>query len=92
MAMRTILVLLDFSDDSHQALRWGASLAERYGASLLLLHVLPKAVEEVPNPASTAEWVPYGRYVEQQAGADSGHAGRLIIDLEPIRKVQRPER
>jgi universal stress protein A len=47
MDVHNILVPIDYSDDSQTALQWGASLAEKYGAQLLLLHVLSKAVEEV---------------------------------------------
>jgi nucleotide-binding universal stress UspA family protein len=47
MDIQKILVPIDYSGDACQALQWGASLAGKYGAKLLLLHVLPKAVEEV---------------------------------------------
>jgi nucleotide-binding universal stress UspA family protein len=45
--VQNILVPIDYSGDSQGALQWGASLVEKYGAKLLLLHVIPKAVEEV---------------------------------------------
>ncbi len=48
MKVTKILVPVDYSDDSHQALQWGASLAKQYGAQLLLLHVIPKGTQEVP--------------------------------------------
>ena len=47
MDVEKILVPLDYSEDSERALQWGASLAEKYAAKLLLLHVISKAVEEV---------------------------------------------
>jgi nucleotide-binding universal stress UspA family protein len=47
MQVQNILVPIDYSDHAQQALQWGASLAEKYGATLLLLHVIPTAVEEV---------------------------------------------
>ena len=47
MNIQKILVPVDYSDHSCQALQWGASLAEKYGARLLLLHVVPAAVEDV---------------------------------------------
>jgi nucleotide-binding universal stress UspA family protein len=47
MDIEKILAPMDYSDDSQQALQWGASLAGKYGARLLLLHVIPKAVEQV---------------------------------------------
>jgi nucleotide-binding universal stress UspA family protein len=47
MEVRTILVAIDYSEDALRALHWGASLADKYGAKLLLLHVIAKAVEEV---------------------------------------------
>jgi universal stress protein A len=47
MDVEKILVPLDYSEDSQRALQWGASLAEKYGAKLLVLHVIAKTVEEV---------------------------------------------
>jgi nucleotide-binding universal stress UspA family protein len=47
MDVQNILVPIDYSSDSQGALQWGASLAEKYGARVLLLHVMPAAVEEV---------------------------------------------
>ena len=36
---------IDYSSQSDRALEWGASLAEKYGARLLLLHVIAQASE-----------------------------------------------
>jgi nucleotide-binding universal stress UspA family protein len=47
MNVNKILVPIDSSDHSTLALQWGISLAQKYGAQLLLLHVIAKAVEEV---------------------------------------------
>jgi nucleotide-binding universal stress UspA family protein len=47
MNVNKILVPIDSSDHSTLALQWGISLAQKYGAQLLLLHVIPKAAEEV---------------------------------------------
>jgi nucleotide-binding universal stress UspA family protein len=41
MDVQNILVAIDYSDDSQQALHWGADLAGKYGATLLVLHVQP---------------------------------------------------
>jgi nucleotide-binding universal stress UspA family protein len=41
----TILVPVDFSPYSTEALLYAASLAERFSSSLLVLHVIPKEVE-----------------------------------------------
>jgi nucleotide-binding universal stress UspA family protein len=60
MNIQNILVPVDYSDNSCQALQWGASLAEKYGARLLLLHVMPAAVEEVyPQGAPSMRPAPY---------------------------------
>ena len=40
--VKTILVPVDFSDQSRFAVREAASIADRFGARLLLLHVVPK--------------------------------------------------
>ena len=50
MNVSKILVPTDYSDHSVRALQWGASLAEKYGARLLLLHVIPRTSEELPEP------------------------------------------
>ncbi len=47
MNVTKILVPIDYSDHSDRALKWGASLAEKYGAQLLLLHVISRASEDL---------------------------------------------
>jgi nucleotide-binding universal stress UspA family protein len=60
MDIQKILVPVDYSDDSYQALLWGASLAEKYRARLLLLHVIAVAVDEVyPQGARLMSPAPY---------------------------------
>jgi nucleotide-binding universal stress UspA family protein len=66
MNMQTILVPIDYSDDAQQALHWGASLVGKYGAQLLLLHVIPKAVEEV-YPEGAGLMSPTPSYYEVRA-------------------------
>jgi len=80
MKLEKILVPIDYSDHSYQALRWGASLAELYGAQLLLLHVLPKAIEEVSKDIPTHEWVPY-YYEGMGSGTEPFRVERIVIDL-----------
>jgi nucleotide-binding universal stress UspA family protein len=53
--LKQILIPIDFSDYSDQALRWGVSLAQKYGAQLLLLHVIPEVLEEVSARESAGE-------------------------------------
>ncbi|MGH8067830.1 MAG: universal stress protein [Candidatus Entotheonellia bacterium] len=55
MQLKQILIPIDFSDYSDQALRWGVSLAQKYGARLLLLHVIPEVLEEVSARESAGE-------------------------------------
>ena len=82
MDIRKILVPIDHSDDSHRALLWGASLAEKYGAEILLLHVLPKAVEEVYRPGESA-WAnaPASYYEGMSPGSQPFGGQPIIIDL-----------
>lgn len=56
-----ILVAVDFSDHSLAALRWGATAAQRFGAPLLVLHV-------VHDPEAAP-----GSYL----GEDDGHTRRM---------------
>jgi nucleotide-binding universal stress UspA family protein len=55
MEFKKILVPTDFSDNSDQAIRWGASLAEKYAAQILLLHVIPPVLEEASAHGSASE-------------------------------------
>ncbi len=60
MSIRRILVPSDFSDCSIPALRYGAGLAEKFGAELVLLHIIPDAVLALPDavmptPVPTAD-------------------------------------
>jgi nucleotide-binding universal stress UspA family protein len=57
ITVRRILAPTDFSDASHRAVRYAAELAEKFGAELVLLHVvqdialvLPDAVMPTPMP------------------------------------------
>jgi nucleotide-binding universal stress UspA family protein len=67
MQIRTILVAIDYSPHAAEALRWGESLAQKYRAQLLLLHVLATGGDETtpvesmlvhPSPASYQEMTP----------------------------------
>lgn len=49
--IRRILVPLDFSPPSDQALQYGAALAEEFGASIVLLHVVEERLVTGPLPA-----------------------------------------
>src|SRR5215468_9175042 len=73
MNISKILVPIDSSEYSTLALQWGISLAQKYGAQLLLLHVIPRAVEEVSTHGSGAHahpliegtTLPYFSYEEE---------------------------
>lgn len=49
LALKRILVATDFSETSHEALRYGAALANEFRAKCYVLHVLPKAPAEDPG-------------------------------------------
>ena len=79
--LKTILVPIDYSEHSTVALQWGASLAQHYGAQLLLLHVVPKAVEEVPAPGSGSGALIAPSYLERRVTpGDASPAEGLVID------------
>jgi nucleotide-binding universal stress UspA family protein len=79
--VQKILVPIDYSDDSQQALHWGTSLAGKYGAQLLLLHVIPKAVEEV-SPSGSGFISPTSSFSEGMAvGSQPLGRQRIVIDL-----------
>lgn len=57
ISIRRVLVPTDFSDHSLSSLRYGAELAEKFGAELVLLHVIqdlalvmPDAIMPTPIP------------------------------------------
>jgi nucleotide-binding universal stress UspA family protein len=79
--VQKILVPIDYSADSQQALQWGTSLAGKYGAQLTLLHVIPRAVEEVSPPGS-GFLSPTSSFSEGMAiGRQPPDRQRIIIDL-----------
>jgi universal stress protein A len=81
MAVQNILVPIDYSGGSQGALRWGASLAEKYKAKLLLLHVIPKAVEEV-FPENEVFSSPTSSFHEVKTpGTQPSRRQPFIIDL-----------
>jgi nucleotide-binding universal stress UspA family protein len=81
MDVGKILVPVDYSSDSQQALLWGMSLAEKYGSQLLLFHVIPKAVEEV-FAQGIGVTSPPAYYLERMAPGNRPFAGQtIIIDL-----------
>jgi nucleotide-binding universal stress UspA family protein len=81
MDVRKILVPVDYSSDSQQALLWGMNLAEKYGSRLLLFHVIPKAVEEVFAQGISVTSPP-AYYLERMAPGNRPFAGQtIIIDL-----------
>jgi nucleotide-binding universal stress UspA family protein len=81
MKVERILVPIDYSEHSNLALQWGASLAQKYGAQLLLLHVVPKAVEEVSTHSAGPIVAPYPSYEESLAQhGSSSHSEVVIID------------
>jgi nucleotide-binding universal stress UspA family protein len=86
MDIEKILAPMDYSDDSQQALQWGASLAGKYGARLLLLHVIPKAVEQV-FPEGAGFVSPTSSFSEGMA-VGSQPFGRQPIIVDLVDKAQ----
>jgi nucleotide-binding universal stress UspA family protein len=72
--LRSILVAVDFGEASARAIAIGGALAERYGASLRLLHAgafdLPPYMTSAPPPAA-----------ELPAGSDRARATEFLADF-----------
>ena len=83
MELTKILVPTDFSDCSDQALRWGASLAEKYSALMLLLHVIPPAMEEVSTHGSASEEI----IMDLEAKVEARLYEIALTDLDDTRPV-----
>jgi nucleotide-binding universal stress UspA family protein len=82
MKAQKIVVPIDYSDYSAPAFQWGVSLAQKYGAQLLVLHVIPKAVEEV-YPEGVSSINPMASYYDGMApGSRPFIAQPIIIDLQ----------
>jgi universal stress protein A len=88
MDAQKILVAIDYSDNSEQALQWGVSLAQQYRAKLLLVHVIPKAVEEVyPQGTSFATLAPL-YYGGMAPGCQPFSSQPIIIDLQENARME----
>ena len=53
LSLRRILVPLDFSGKSRQALEFAVPLAQRYGAKIFLIHVVEPVYSFAPYPGQT---------------------------------------
>ena len=89
-AYERILVPVDFSEHSHAALREASELAQRYGATLHLLHV-----NEPWPPSSTVASDAYPMYHEYVA-QENARAAKALEDLavpdagpRPVQRVTR---
>jgi nucleotide-binding universal stress UspA family protein len=81
MQAKKILVPIDYSDYSEQALQWGGSLAQKYEATLVLLHVIPKGAEEVHREGASFMYPPLAYYKPMMTSSQSSSVQPLIIDL-----------
>lgn len=67
--IRTILAPTDFSSHAEAAVRYACALAEKFGATLHLLHVLNEVVPVGPDPMLAAVMPPeFYKESEQAAG------------------------
>jgi nucleotide-binding universal stress UspA family protein len=88
MDIQKILVPVDYSGDSQQALQWGASLAGKYGAKLLLLHAIPTAVEQV-FPEGAGFVSPTSSFSEGMAvGSQPFGRQPIIVDLVDMAQTE----
>lgn len=91
LAIRRVLAPTDFSDRAAGAVRYAAEFAEKFGAELVLLHVvqdlglvLPDAVMPTPMPAADlTQLIDSGR-----AGLDNLTKDLDIARLNPKREVR----
>lgn len=89
IAVRRVLAPTDFSDNAAPAVRYAAGLAEKFGAELVLLHVVPDAVLVLPDAVMPTP-VPGPDLTEMAASARSGLA-RVVADLNLARLNPRTE-
>jgi predicted unusual protein kinase regulating ubiquinone biosynthesis (AarF/ABC1/UbiB family)/nucleotide-binding universal stress UspA family protein len=86
-----VMVATDRSETAERAVRWAATLAERYDADLYIVQVVlpqnPAATESGQAEATRAGYAgeELRRYAEEIAGA-RGHA-RVVMDDDPARAI-----
>lgn len=71
VSIRRILAPTDFSDRTSKAVRYAAELADKFGAELILLHVVPDAVLALPDAVMPAP-LPAADLNSLTAGGKSG--------------------
>ena len=83
MNVTKILVPIDYSSQSDRALEWGASLAEKYGARLLLLHVIGQASENLSERGAdrTDTLLPFALDNPSLYRAPGAHGEVMSVDL-----------
>jgi nucleotide-binding universal stress UspA family protein len=69
LELRQILAPTDFSHHAESGLRYACGLAERFGATLHLLHVLPEVVAPVGPEPMILPSLPAEFYAESEQGA-----------------------
>ena len=78
LTIRNILAPTDFSHHAGRAVRYAAELAEKFGATLHLLHVMPEVIAPIGPDPSLVTALPAEYY--RQAEADSLAALGKIVD------------
>ena len=84
---KLILSPIDFSDSSHGALDVAADFAARFGAELLLVHVMP-AIEDLPKSVSVFK---EGEYDQSLTDAAAKRLADLAATLAPKNVKARTE-
>jgi nucleotide-binding universal stress UspA family protein len=84
---KLILSPIDFSDSSHGALDVAADFAARFGAELLLVHVMP-AIEDLPTSVSVFK---EGEYDQSLDDAAAKRLADLAATLAPKNVKARTE-
>jgi len=87
LKLRRILVPLDFSGHSRQALKAAVPLARRYGGKITLVHVVPPPVALSPLPGGGQYLVP--RDNDGAVSAAKAHLDGLATKLVPRELLER---
>jgi nucleotide-binding universal stress UspA family protein len=87
--LHRILVPTDFSKHSQNALSYGAAFAEKFGATLYLLHVVKDLALFIPDAITVTP--PISPPVDQLTAAVRGALDRLIADNQLGRLGARAE-
>jgi nucleotide-binding universal stress UspA family protein len=85
LQLRKVVVAIDFSETSAQALPYAASMAERFGAEVILLHVIQPPAPTSPYSPSDLEIAVYA--MKRRATAQLSQLSEEVFDGNVVTRI-----